>query len=520
MKKRNDFSRASLLFATLLTLLAGLSAPVRAAPGMINSALDVVISEVAWGGTAASSADEWLELYNPTNTPVNLSGWSLSADDGAPIIALTGSIPANGYYLLESGDDTTISNIKADQTYSGSLSNDGEILRLMDNAPTPVLIDTANGDGGGWNAGTASSTYYSMERNLSVLTPESWTDGTLTALGRDASGNPLRGTPHNSQIDLSLEMTVSNPTPAVGAVIDFTVTVTNHGTYDATHVSVMDAFPTAGMNSPTVTPSLGTYSSASGVWDIGTLPFNTSATLKFSTQLTAAGVKTNRAEIWSADQFDPDSTPANGVSTEDDLALAKAVTPDATALNISNSVNNPSPSVGTNIIFTIKVDNPSSNAYIATNVYVSAKLPDGLNYVSYSSTSGTYDGISGIWTVGTLNKNTGAMLNITAKVVSSSLAPYKATANSDEYIPSDDSVTITGSLSGEADLSLTQASFTPATTAGNAILTITVTNNGPDNATGVDVKDLLPAGLTYVSSAPPAGTTYSKIGRASCRERV
>ena len=511
MKNWKIFSRIILLFTLLAALLAGLSVPVIAAPGRAVSPGDVVISEVAWGGTAASSADEWIELFNPTDSPVNLLGWVLSADDGAPIIDLTGSIPANGYYLLESGDDTTISNIKADQIYSGSLSNDGEILKLMDNSATPILIDTANGDGGGWNAGTASSTYYSMERDLSPLTPESWTDGTSTALGKDANGNPLRGTPHNSQIDLSLEVTVSNPSPVVGGVIDFTVTVTNHGTYDATHVSVMDAFPTAGLTVPAVTPSLGSYSPVSGIWDIGTLTLNTSATLKFSTQLTAAGVKTNRAEIWSVDQFDPDSIPANGVTTEDDFGLAKAVTPDATTLNISNSVNNPSPVVGTNIIFTITVENPSSNLYNATNVFVEAKLPDGLNYISYSSTSGTYNGSSGIWTIGNLNKNTGVTLNITARVVTSSPPPYKAVVNSNEYIQSEATVTINDALSGAADLSLTQGTFTPSTAAGNVILSITVTNSGPDNATGVDVKDLLPAGLTYVSSAPPSGTTYSSI---------
>ena len=46
--------------------------------------LDVVISEIAWSGTATSSYDEWLELYNNTANPIDLSGWTLSAADGTP----------------------------------------------------------------------------------------------------------------------------------------------------------------------------------------------------------------------------------------------------------------------------------------------------------------------------------------------------------------------------------------------------------------------------------------------------
>jgi uncharacterized repeat protein (TIGR01451 family) len=53
----------------------------------------------------------------------------------------------------------------------------------------------------------------------------------------------------------------------------------------------------------------------------------------------------------------------------------------------------------------------------------------------------------------------------------------------------------------EADLSLTKVADdpTPDEWFQNVIFTITVANGGPDTATGVKVKDLLPSGLAYVS---------------------
>ena len=56
---------------------------------------DVVINEIAWGGTAASSSDEWLELFNTTNQAITLTNWTLNASDGIPSITLSGVIPPN-----------------------------------------------------------------------------------------------------------------------------------------------------------------------------------------------------------------------------------------------------------------------------------------------------------------------------------------------------------------------------------------------------------------------------------------
>ena len=173
----------------------------------------VIINEIAWAGTASGlSDDEWIELYNPGNTPVNITGWNLKAADGTPDIILSGSIPAGGYFLLERGadlsDDTTVSDIPADLIYTGNaLSNSGEELTLYDGSNKS--IDTANVNGGSWPAGS-SSTYGTMERNdVNADSDSAWHTNTgVKKNGKNANGNDILGTPKNSNT------AVPTPTPA------------------------------------------------------------------------------------------------------------------------------------------------------------------------------------------------------------------------------------------------------------------------------------------------------------------
>lgn len=178
-------------------------------PGAFVSAVapgSVVISEVAWMGTQFSTNDEWIELFNTTDQPVDLANWKLVAADGTPNITLSGTIPAHGFFLLERTDDTTVSDIPADQLYSGALENnpDAETLLLRD--PAGDIIDSANGDGGSWPAGN-SSTKTTMER-INPLTPDSdanWaTNNGVIRNGLDAGNNPIHGTPkaQNSTVNL------------------------------------------------------------------------------------------------------------------------------------------------------------------------------------------------------------------------------------------------------------------------------------------------------------------------------
>jgi hypothetical protein len=198
MKNIKPFTRALFFVFLLICLLTGLAGTLRTAVNAAPqnaSALDVVINEIAWGGTDVSANDEWIELYNNTGSNIDLSSWSLNAIDGTPSIALSGVIPAGGYFLLERTDDTTVSDITADIIYTGAMEDGGEVLELRDDLNN--LIDTANISDNAWPGGDGG-TNASMERvdSIAADSDANWgTNDGVIVNGLDANNNPINGTP-------------------------------------------------------------------------------------------------------------------------------------------------------------------------------------------------------------------------------------------------------------------------------------------------------------------------------------
>ena len=127
--------------------------------------LDVVISEISWMGNNDSYTNEWIELYNKTDSPINLEEWQISSKNNNLEIKLEGKISENSFYLLERTDDNTVLNVHADKIYKGSLSNKGEILELFDASGNLIdLIDCSSG----WFAGD-NETKQTMERKSPLV---------------------------------------------------------------------------------------------------------------------------------------------------------------------------------------------------------------------------------------------------------------------------------------------------------------------------------------------------------------
>ena len=130
--------------------------------------------------------------------------------------------------------------------------------------------------------------------------------------------------------DLEVDKTVDNRTPNEGHVITYTVTMTNHGPADTVGVVISDVLP-SGVSHQSHDGD-GDYYEATGVWDVGGLVDDDSATLRIAVAVnagTAGQTITNTAVVSESGRTDlfPDN--------DQDDAFIVAQAADAVAATIT-----------------------------------------------------------------------------------------------------------------------------------------------------------------------------------------
>ncbi len=153
----------------------------------------VKFSELAWMGTQTSTYDEWIELYNDSESDIDLTNWVIEAEDGTPYIQLSGIIKAHGYFLLERTDDTSVPDISADLIYTGALENTGE--RLYIKSPDGTVSDFVDN----WYAGDSTTRATMARKDFSL--PGTDSNAWITSVSVYSAGI---GTPTNSQMYSSI----------------------------------------------------------------------------------------------------------------------------------------------------------------------------------------------------------------------------------------------------------------------------------------------------------------------------
>jgi len=295
--------------------------------------------------------------------------------------------------------------------------------------------------------------------------------------------------------DVAVTKTVDDPTPNVGQDVTFTVRVTNNGPNAATNVVVHDPLP-AGLEFVSATPSQGSYDPDTGNWTVGDLDPRQSATLEITVTVISPDPQINVATA-TRDQDDPDP------NNDKDFA---EVVPQQSDLHLTKTVNHPRPNVGQNVTFTLLLTNRGPDR--ATNVTVNDVLPAGLTFISETSTPGSYDHNTGVWTVGNLASGATARLTITARVDFPQPTKNVSTADADQFDPDTDDNTASVDVEPlEADLAVTKIVDDATPSVGDIVTyTIILSNLGPDTATNIRLHDTLPPGVTIISASATAGT--------------
>ncbi|MFA6603821.1 MAG: hypothetical protein WCT10_03170, partial [Patescibacteria group bacterium] len=196
------------------------------------------------------------------------------------------------------------------------------------------------------NISAGSQNSYAMKLDGSLW---SWGEGSYGQLGTGTtfdSGVPTQIT-YTDQADLSLSAVASDSSPSAGQNVTYdiylansaaTLNLSNDGQV-AYGVQVRDLLP-AGLTYVSHVATQGTYDQTTGLWNVGTVIPSTSPRLSITASVGAQFLGmdiVNAVEVVATSATDPDSTPGNGIASEDDYARIM-VRPNTPPVAVSDAV--------------------------------------------------------------------------------------------------------------------------------------------------------------------------------------
>ena len=369
------------------------------------------------------------------------------------------SVPSTGGSTVSVFSDDTINGVVfANGDVSASIANDGGLTGVTINADGTLTIPS----------GATPGSYTIIYEICETADP----DNCDTASVQVTIGGVA---------DLQTVKTLVSSTsePGVGDTVTFQIVVTNNGGDTATNVTLTDSLPaglTATGNNGFVTA--GSYVAGTGVWTIPSLANGASATLTIEGTVNAGtegSTITNITTAATSDQTDPRTT-------GDDLN--EAVTVINTIVANDNDFSSASiPSTGGTTASVFGNDTLNGAGFANIDVVASITNDGGLTGVSINA-DGTIDVPSGV---------TPGSYSVTYQICEA--------ADTDNC----DTATVTIVVGAVVDLSVTKDNGVTTVTSGDTVTyTITVSNAGPDAATGAVLTDTPGAGLTCPTTNPLA----------------
>ena len=138
----------------------------------------VTFNELNYNPASGDTGGEWIELHNQLSVDVELSGWRLA--EGVDYQFAPGTTIGGGEYLIIAQNPTAFEAATGQSGvlggYTGSLSNGGETLHLLD-LNDRVMDELIYDDAGEWPvaADGSGATLSKIDEHLGTGDPNSWT---------------------------------------------------------------------------------------------------------------------------------------------------------------------------------------------------------------------------------------------------------------------------------------------------------------------------------------------------------
>jgi len=294
--------------------------------------------------------------------------------------------------------------------------------------------------------------------------------------------------------DLQVTKTKESPaTVKTGDTVTYKVVVRNNGPSTATGVVLYDALP-AGLTNVTTDNNSCTVAEPAINCTLGSIASGDSVTIMVTGKVKPGQSELVNTASAAGNEYDPD--PSNNSST-----VTTPVTPQVD-LKVTKTASVSQITPGQNFTYTFVVKNQGPDN--ATGISVTDTLPAGVTFVSSGDcTASGQDLTCGVGALAsgaskTLTVTVKAASNVTGNVVNTA----KVKGDQPDPNPDNDTSTVTTPVQLQADLGVVKTKKSPATVKTGDTITyeIVATNHGPSNATGVVVTDVLPAGLTNVTT--------------------
>ncbi|MGP8190086.1 MAG: beta strand repeat-containing protein [Methanobacterium sp.] len=379
-----------------------------ASQGTYNHATEI------WNvGPLASGASAVLQLFvTPT---ASVAGTNVTKNatliDTGQMTNVTVAVPSQvANVTLTKTASNSLPNVGQQFSYTLTANNSGAAdatgVQVIDVIPAGLTFNsytasqgTYNSTTGLWNVGTIASganavlTLY-VTPTASVAGTTLINNATLVSTGQVATATVA--VPKTPVSNVTLTKTASNSSPNVGQQYSYTVTANNSGAAAANNVTVTDNIP-AGLTFNSYTASQGTYNSATGIWNVGTITSGANAVLTLYVTPTASVAGT---------------TVINSATIPGQIATATVAVPKTPVSNVTltKTASNSTPNVGQQFHYTLTATNHGPGT--ATGVQVTDVIPTDLTFNSYTASQGTYNSATGIWNVGTIASGASATLNL------------------------------------------------------------------------------------------------------------